>query len=56
MTGLGVVLSFVLFLGGILILGNAFLVPEFGGVIFFTGILMVSASLGLAFHLLPKSQ
>jgi len=56
MTGLGVVLSFVLFLGGILVMGNAFLLPDIGGFLFFGGILMVSASLALAFHILPKSQ
>ncbi|SMH49439.1 hypothetical protein SAMN06295885_3313 [Rathayibacter oskolensis] len=56
MTGLGVVLSFVLFLGGILALGNAFLWPDLGGFIFFAGILMISGSLALGFHILPKSQ
>ncbi|MCJ1696956.1 MULTISPECIES: hypothetical protein [Rathayibacter] len=56
MTGLGVILSFALFLGGILLLGNAFLFPALGGFIFFGGILAISLSLGVAFHILPKSQ
>ncbi|NQX29168.1 hypothetical protein HQQ81_17630 [Microbacteriaceae bacterium VKM Ac-2854] len=56
MTGFGVIASFVLFLGGILLMGNAFLVPEWGGVIFFGGILAISASLAVGFHLLPKSE
>ncbi|MBF4461037.1 MULTISPECIES: hypothetical protein [unclassified Rathayibacter] len=56
MTGLGVVLSLVLFLGGILVLGNSFLLPDIAGFLFFGGIVMISLSLAVAFHLLPKSQ
>ncbi|MHC2187252.1 MULTISPECIES: hypothetical protein [Rathayibacter] len=56
MTGLGVVLSFVLFLGGILVLGNSFLLPDIAGFLFFGGIVMISGSLAVAFHVLPKSQ
>ncbi|MBO0983199.1 hypothetical protein NB037_16220 [Rathayibacter sp. ZW T2_19] len=56
MTGLGVVLAFALFLGGILALGNAFLFPELAGFIFFGGIAAISLSLAVAFHILPKSQ
>ncbi|QOD09449.1 hypothetical protein [Rathayibacter toxicus] len=55
MTGLGLVLSFVLFLGGILVLGNSFLLPDIAGVIFFAGITMIAASLAVAFHILPKA-
>jgi hypothetical protein len=56
MTGLGVVLSLVLFLGGILVLGNSFLLPDIAGFLFVGGILMISGSLAVAFHVLPKSQ
>ncbi|WP_181127412.1 hypothetical protein [Rathayibacter sp. AY1F9] len=56
MTGLGVLLSFVLFLGGILVLGNSFLLPDIAGFLFVGGILMISGSLAVAFHVLPKSQ
>lgn len=56
MTGLGVVLSFVLFLGGILVLGNSFLVPNIAGFLFFGGIVLISGSLAIAFHALPKAE
>ena len=45
------VISMVLFVGGILLFGYAFQVPDFQAVVFVGGILAVSLSLFLPFHL-----
>jgi hypothetical protein len=45
------VISMVLFVGGILLFGYAFQVPDFQAVVFVGGILAISLSLFLPFHL-----
>lgn len=56
MTGLGLIATLVLFVGGILMLGNAFLIPSAAAFIFVGGIIAISISLAIAFHILPKTE
>jgi len=44
------VISMVLFVGGILLFGYAFSVPSIEAILFFLGIIAVSLSLYLPFH------
>lgn len=56
MTALGFLASIVLFVGGILMMGNAWLVPDIEAVVFVGGILAISASLAICFHVMPRTR
>lgn len=51
---LALIVSFVLFLGGLLLMGYSFVVPGFEAAVFFGGIIAISLSFGLPIHLLTK--
>ncbi len=53
-TGIAVIISFVLFLGGIVVLGYATTLPAWQGLVFFGGIVCIALSIAIPVHLLPK--
>jgi hypothetical protein len=53
-TGIAVIVSFVLFLGGIVILGYATVLPAWQGLTFFGGIVCIALSIAIPVHVLPK--
>ena len=53
-TGIAVIISFVLFLGGIVVLGYATTLPAWQGLVFFGGIVSIALSIAIPVHLLPK--
>jgi hypothetical protein len=49
--------AFAFFVGGFLLFGYAFAVPEaWGGLVFFSGILAVVVSLAIPIHLLSRTD
>lgn len=51
---LALIVSFVLFLGGLLLMGYSFVIPGLEAAVFFAGIIAISLSFGLPIHLLTK--
>ena len=52
-TGIAVIISFVLFVGGIVILGYAPTLPAWQGLAFFSGIVCIALSIAIPVHVLP---
>ncbi|WP_183086142.1 hypothetical protein [Mycetocola tolaasinivorans] len=48
------VIALVLFLGGIYLFGLAFQVEDFHALVFFSGILAISLSIAIPFHMLRR--
>ncbi len=48
-----VIVSFVLFVGGIVILGYATGLPSWQGLVFFSGIVCIALSIAIPVHILP---
>ncbi|WP_345761224.1 hypothetical protein [Diaminobutyricibacter sp. McL0608] len=53
-TGIAVIISFVLFVGGIVVLGYATTLPAWQGLAFFGGIVCIALSIAIPVHVLPK--
>ena len=53
-TGIAVIISFALFVGGIVILGYATTLTAWQGLVFFSGIGCIALSIAIPVHLLPK--
>ncbi len=53
-TGIAVIISFVLFVGGIVILGYATTLAAWQGLVFISGIVSIALSIAIPVHLLPK--
>jgi hypothetical protein len=52
-TGIALVISFALFLGGLLLMGIAVELPAWQALVFFLGIIGVALSFAIPIHLLP---
>ena len=53
-TGIAVIISFVLFVGGIVVLGYATTLAAWQGLVFISGIVSIALSIAIPVHLLPK--
>jgi hypothetical protein len=52
----GFVIAFVIFVAGLVLFGFAFTVPSFEAVMFVGGIILVSISLAIPFHILGHGE
>ncbi|WP_431277942.1 hypothetical protein [Leifsonia poae] len=52
-TGIALIISFVLFLGGLLLMGIAVELPAWQALVFFSGIVAVALSFAIPIHVLP---
>jgi hypothetical protein len=48
-----VIISFILFVGGIVVLGYATTLPSWQGLVFFSGIVCIALSIAIPVHVLP---
>jgi hypothetical protein len=52
----GFVIAFVIFVAGLVLFGFAFTVPSFEAVMFVGGVVLVSISLAIPFHILGHGE
>ncbi|MCU1468932.1 MAG: hypothetical protein JWQ39_81 [Glaciihabitans sp.] len=52
----GFIIAFVIFVAGLVLFGFAFTVPSFEAVMFVGGIILVSISLAIPFHILGHGE
>ncbi len=52
----GFVIAFVIFLAGLVLFGFAFTVPSFEAVMFVGGVILISISLAIPFHILGHGE